>query len=345
MVLHAETAVNLHPVIEKMAQGLLFVNWEGKISAINATAETLLEVSQEKILTQPFLHSFRDNHFGFSIQKALELKKVPPLLYVHLISPSHVEQDLEIHPFLAKEGIFILLQDITELRQLHAHHCRSDRMKELGGMAATLAHEIRNPLGGIKGYASLLHRDLKEHPHMQEMVNYIIEGTDHLNQLVSNVLNYAHPVKIKRESTDLVFLISEIQQAVKADENYQEEIGFQLNTEMPSLMLPLDAHLIRAALLNLIVNALQAMPAGGLLTINLHQEDSFAIIRIIDTGVGISPENLKKIFTAFFTTKPQGNGFGLLEVYKALQAHGGSAEVTSTLGEGTTFTLKLPLAR
>ena len=114
---------------------------------------------------------------------------------------------------------------------------------------------------------------------------------------------------------------------------------------MPSLVIPLDMHLIRAALLNLVVNGMQAMPEGGMLSINLHQEEEMAVIRIIDTGVGIPQENLKKIFTAFFTTKPRGNGFGLLEVYKAVQAHGGTAEVSSSLGEGTTFTIKLPLSR
>ena len=345
MIMQLESIGNVHKVIEHMAQGLLFIDWQGMICTVNPKAQFLLEISQENVIDQPFLNHFRDNHFGFSIQKSLELKKVPAPLFIHIVSRTNQEYDFEITPVIDEKGIFILITDKTELRQLQVNHYRNERMKELGSMAATLAHEIRNPLGGIKGYASLLQRDLKEFPQMQQMVNYIIEGTDHLNKLVSNVLNYAHPFKIQFESTDLVALIFELQQHVKADENYVDQILFQLNTSMPSLTLPIDVNLMRSALLNLIVNGMQAMPEGGILSVNLHEEDNFAIIRIVDTGIGISPENLKKIFTAFFTTKTSGNGFGLLEVYKAVQAHGGTAEVASTLGEGTTFTLKLPLSR
>lgn len=335
----------LTELLSRIDQGVIAIDWTGVISLYNPMAETLLEVPASKALSQPFLNLFRDDYLGFSLQKTLELRTLHEGIYTRIITPSHTEKDINIQTFISDERLFILATDITELRKLQLETFRNTRMKELGGMAAMLAHEIRNPLGGIKGYASLLHRDLKNQPETQQMAGYIIEGTDNLNKLVTHVLNYAHPFQTKIESVDLITLIEELQEHIKADQHYSDNIKLQLIASEPTLILPLDNPLIKSALLNLMVNAMQAMPTGGLLTVTIHQENEAAVIKIIDSGIGIAPENLKKIFTAFFTTKPSGNGFGLLEVYKAIQAHNGTIEVTSTLNEGTTFTIKIPLKR
>lgn len=334
----------LKKLFTNTTQGVIFLDWNGQILAFNPMAVTILEVSELETLNRHFLHFFRDDYLGFSLQKMLTIRKPPSeKLYARIVLPSKTEKDLETQVFKNDDGLIILFSNITEFRKLQVETTRNTRMKELGGMAAKLAHEIRNPLGGIKGYASLLHRDLKDQPNLQQMTGYIIEGADHLNQLVAHVLNYAHPFQLKMESADLITLIAELEEYIKGDEHYSDNIQMQIITSESQCRLPLDVSVIRSALLNLFVNAMQAMPEGGLLTIEIQQQPSEVMIRIIDTGIGMAPENVKKAFNSFFTTKVNGNGFGLLEVYKAIQAHRGTIEISSIVNEGTTFTIKLPL--
>ena len=214
--------------------------------------------------------------------------------------------------------------------------------KELGEMAAMVAHEIRNPLGGIKGFASLLQRDLKNDPELEQMAGYIVEGTDNLNRLVTNVLNYSRPIVPNIESTDLVALVKDLRQLISADHAVDPSVEIIIETAKPVLYAPIDPQFIQSAFLNLIVNAIQAMPQGGILKIILDEENGAAVLKVSDTGVGIQEDNLEKIFSPFFTTKPQGNGFGLSEVHKVIQAHGGTIDVQSAIGKGTQFTIRLP---
>lgn len=219
-------------------------------------------------------------------------------------------------------------------------------MKLLGEMAAQVAHEIRNPLGGINGYASLLKRDLADNPPLQQMAGYIVEGTDNLNRLVSQVLSFARPVQPHMERTDLVALIHEVKQHVLADTHLNiQSVIIDIDTCADKLFLSLDTALFKSALLNLLVNAIQAMPDGGEILISVRENPKHVILSISDTGTGIPEENMSKLYLPFFTTKPEGNGLGLVEVQKVVQAHGGSIDATSTLDKGTTFVIKLPKIR
>jgi signal transduction histidine kinase len=240
-------------------------------------------------------------------------------------------------------GLIVLLRDVSELRKLQKLASRNSRMQELGEMAAMVAHEIRNPLGGIKGYASLLERDLAEQPHLKEMASYIIQGTDDLNRLVSRVLYYARPVHVDLRVTDLMALIKEVEEHIRADAALNPLCEIVIQKNSPSAILPLDPHLIKSALFNLIVNAMEAMPGGGRISITAAKTEEQAIVAVSDTGHGIPKQNLEKIFSPFFTTKPHGSGFGLSEVHKNIQLHGGTIAVVSQEKIGTTFTIFLPL--
>ena len=241
------------------------------------------------------------------------------------------------------QGLLVLLRDITKLRRLQQSAHRHDRLKELGELAAHLAHEIRNPLGGIKGFANLLQQELQERPDLQQMASSIVQGADDLNQFVSNVLVYARPFHLHVEHLDLLPLIEELKQLLQADPAWNPQIDFLIECPCGNVFAPIDPHLFRTVLLNLFVNAAQAMPQGGSLKVSVQPEATAVTLRIVDTGVGIAPENLSKIFTPFFTTKESGNGLGLAEVHKVIQAHQGWIEVQSELGKGTIFTIKIPL--
>lgn len=351
----------LNSILSNLSQGIVFIDLNGLVTTYNRTAEAILGVEMENALFNQFWENFPDDMFGFSLREVLSTGKSPQTSLATYLRHDGVSKELEttttfvinnnedaqdaVHsPILElTQGLIILIRDVTDLRRLQTLANRNDRLKELGEMAAMVAHEIRNPLGGIKGFASLLKRDLADRPDQQQMAGYIVEGTDNLNRLVTNVLNYSRPVQAEFETVNLVSLVQDVLQHVAVDNSLDNKIRIATNTEEKTLLAPADPQLIKSALLNLIVNAIQAMPGGGDLTVGIKREEGKAVLTILDTGVGISKENLEKIFSPFFTTKPDGNGFGLAEVYKVIQAHGGTIEVDSTVGKGTTFTIKIPL--
>jgi signal transduction histidine kinase len=320
----------LHPypldtLLDVLSEGILVMGASGEIVFHNTAAAQILETE-----------TFDDLFF----KESLLLGNAPDKL-----SLSFKEKELSIRTYLHEENLIILIQDITETKKFEAAAARHDRMKELGDMVAAVAHEIRNPLGGIRGFASLLHRDLKEHPQMQEMAQHIIDGSDHLSRFVTSVLNYSRPAQIHLQPTNLNAFIEELQRHVKADHNLDSRIQFLCQFTKEPLIAPIDAPLLQAALLNLIVNAIQAMPEGGKLSIKIAQQDDSAILQVSDTGVGIAPEHMPKLFSPFFTTRQNGNGFGLAEVKKAIQAHSGKIYAESIVNKGTTFTIQIPIKR
>lgn len=337
----------LDSILSQMSQGLLFVDMAGNVTTYNQSAQHILGRSAPEVLLRPFEQVFPDDLFGFSLKQALREKSAPPLAFVAIKDDLQNVREIEASTnFVQQEGaqgLIILLRDITELRRLQTLAARNDRLKELGEMAAMVAHEIRNPLGGIKGFASLLERDLKDEPELAKMAGYIIEGTDALNRLVSTVLNYSRPVQLKMESVNLVDLMQELIEHVRADSSISADIKISVVSKNTPVMATVDPAIIKGAILNLIVNAIQAMPDGGEIKIIVDHESNQALIKVSDTGIGIPPENMDKLFSPFFTTRTDGNGFGLAEVYKVVQAHGGAIEAASTPNHGTLFTLKLPL--
>lgn len=345
----------LHTILSHISQGIIFIDLEGVVTTYNPAAEEILEHDHLDILFNNYNLYFKDDYFGFSIKETLKNKIPPAPAFRTITLPSGAQKELDIQsklilreeetPIESVQGIIILIRDLTEIRRLQAQANRNDRMKELGEMAAMLAHEIRNPLGGIKGFATLLQRDLANNPKLQQMAGYIVEGTDNLNRLVTNVLNYSRPVKPEFEIIHLGKLASELVAHIEADESLDKRISIHIiDSELP-LEISGDQQLLKSALLNVIVNSIQAMPEGGKINVCLQQEKERAVLAVEDTGTGIAPENLEKIFSPFFTTKVQGNGLGLSEVHKVILAHGGSIEVKSKLGAGTTFTLFLPLIK
>ncbi len=353
------TTAYLRSIVSNMSQGLLYVNKAGIVTTYNSPAEMILAKPAIEVLFHPFEDSFEDDIFGFSIREALDKQFAPAMTSTTRLPGTAHAQHLEVDACYVQaslphgehldpslnfqEGLIVLVRDRTKIRQLKARIARNDRMKDLGEMAAMVAHEIRNPLGGIKGFASLLQRDLKGQTEQMEMAKCIVEGCDKLNRLVTNVLNYARPVKLQHHNTDLVAMLERVLDHVRIDEELRKGIHLSFEKQISTLEADIDAQLLESAILNLVVNAIQAMPDGGAVSLWLDANDGIATIRVSDTGMGIAPQDLEKIYRPFFTTKPLGNGFGLSEVFKVIQAHDGEIEATSELNKGTTFTIKLPL--
>lgn len=354
------TSRYLEAILNHMSQGILFIDLNGIVTTYNAAAQQMLQIPEKSLLFHSFSDCFNDRFLGFSLQEAFNTKQSPKTSFLSLKKGGE-NSELEVEATFVSmsqptyslsqshassppiQGLLILLRDITTFRRLQQLANHHDRLKDLGELAAHLAHEIRNPLGGIKGFATLLQQELKERPDLQQMATYIVEGSDDLSQFVSQVLQYARPSQLHIENVDLIALIEEIKQLMQVDATWNNQIEFKIESPFSTLMVPLDSLFLKSALLNIFVNAVQAMPNGGCLTVKIDTEGSWVTLHIDDTGIGISPENLSRIFSPFFTTKETGNGLGLAEVHKVIQMLQGSIDVQSEVGKGTQFKIKIPL--
>ncbi|MBF8263429.1 MAG: Two-component sensor histidine kinase [Parachlamydiales bacterium] len=340
----------LNNILQNISQGIVFINLDGIITTFNDTAARLFNARNTDVLYKSVWTCFSDDIFGFSLREALRFGLAQRLLYKTMQIDADIKE-LEISTTYISEGpkayhgLIIMLRDISEMQRLQRTANRNDRMKELGEMAATVAHEIRNPLGGIRGYATLLSRDLADQKNLQEMAEFIIEGTKSLETLVSTILSYARPIQIQPQSLEIGAFLKQIGQFVRVDPAYPRGVKLDIHIPQDPILAPFDPQAFKSCLLNLIYNAFQAMPQGGLLTIALLQLDNTCQIAVSDTGVGIEASHLNQLFSPFFTTKQKGTGLGLVEAQKIVQAHGGQLDVRSQIGRGSTFTIILPLKK
>lgn len=320
----------LEQIITYMSDGLMFVARSGNITLFNPAAGNLMGYLCETVLQQPYKNHFSDHFFGFSMEEALQKPVGHRRIFLTLSERIEVEVSTSDIP---EKGLLLLLCNRTEQQKLQKSIGQAERLQELGEMAATLAHEIRNPLGGVEGFAQLLKRDL-ETPTHQRMIKAILEGTQTINHLVTTVLDYAKPMHLHFAPVDLCALI---------EETLSQFTAFEKKTELKFIFhhsnttVSIDRARFKLALQNLLRNAHEA----GARHIEIGLIGRSTIV-IKDDGPGICQSNLQKIFTPFFTTKTSGTGLGLAEALAVVKAHGGSLEVSSEEGHGTQFIIKLP---
>ena len=230
---------------------------------------------------------------------------------------------------------------LGELHHLEAQLRRRDRLHALGEVAMGLAHEIRNPLGIIKTATQLLHRraDLGETD--KRHLEYVVSEVTRINDLITEFLDFAKPSAPVRALQPARPLVEEILGFCKPElENHN--IDAHIDDQAPGAMLYADAGQLKQACLNLIVNAIDAMPEGGSLTVRIAREDNYTVIGIADTGQGIAPDMMERIFTPFVTTKASGTGLGLAKVFSIMDSHDGRIECISEIDAGATFNLYIP---
>lgn len=224
---------------------------------------------------------------------------------------------------------------------------RAERLSALGELSAVLAHEIRNPLGSIRGTAEILKDDLRPGEKKYEFLEILVKETDRLNRVVEDFLQLARPIQVERSTCDLVAELGVVVDLVSSEAAARGVRLLLVPAEIPQV--PGDPEKLRQAFLNLILNGIQATMKEGVLTITVCRtgndmgpppgvEISFA-----DTGEGIAPDLLARIFEPFYTTKEGGTGLGLAITQRIVESHGGKIAVESEKGKGTVFRVRLPV--
>ena len=240
-------------------------------------------------------------------------------------------------------GALEVFNDLTEVKRLEAEVQRVQTLAALGEMAATVAHEIRNPLGGIAGYAGMLERDLAADDPNRRLVHKITEGVGRLNRIVVSLLNYTRPLSLNVHPVNLAALVEETTAFFAIDiERSREDIRIERAFPADELICRVDPEQLQQVILNLLQNAMQAMPEGGAIEVGLRAEGNTGVLIVGDTGVGMDDEVREKLFTPFFTTKEDGTGLGLVTSKKIIDAHNGQIRVDSEPERGTQFSISLP---
>lgn len=237
-----------------------------------------------------------------------------------------------------------------ELKSTQEKLIRSERLAAVGELAAQIAHEIRNPLGAISNSVGVLRRDLDLRGDDRRLLEVVHEEAERLESIVADFLKFARPRPIHRTPQnlaelldDLLLLLAQKRPLAQGKRNSEIRIEKHYDPELP--LASLDAAQTREALWNLLVNAVEAMPGGGVLTVRVQRSDEGDVEVIVsDTGKGIRREDQEKIFEPFHTTKADGTGLGLAIVQRVVEAHAGEVAVSSEEGRGSSFRLRFPLS-
>ncbi|MGD9575364.1 ATP-binding protein [Desulfovibrio sp.] len=334
-------------VVTSLPVGLITSDPDGKISMINETARTMLGIADQGI----------DDMAVADIQ-GLDWQAIASTLMgkrkVFEREMDFVSPDSEAVPISVsaseirdEDGLFLghlyILRDIAEVKRLQAEVQRNERLTALGNLAAGVAHEIRNPLSSIKGLASFLASKMAPGGAEEDAAKTMAFEVNRLNRVVSELLQFARPNAIALTSTDINDVITRALRLADSDINSRGiTVRFKPDTEFPPVNI--NAERMTQALLNLFLNAVQAMEQGGILGVRMEKKDDsmFAIV-VTDTGKGMDKKTLAAIFTPYFTTKGAGTGLGLPIVHQIVEGHAGKISVASTPGVGSVFTMLLPL--
>jgi len=339
----------LNNVISSMRSGLVAVDLRGRIVAINAAAEHILRVKSGDVVGRdcdeilvgsaelsPLQRCLRDGSV-----EVREREIEDGAGNTHIVESS-------VSPILDSRGnirgAVEIFQDMTEVKRLRERLHRMDKLAAMGEMAATIAHEIRNPLNGIEGFASLLERDLESGDERRKFASFIVDGVRALNKTVTEMLTYTRPQKLSIRSVCMNDVVSSAVLFAEQDLQQRGDSDIQIDTELASgnTVVQADPDQLRQALLNIILNATQVVGDGGQIRVLVRARPDAMEIAVADNGPGMDDDVKSKIFNPFFTARQDGTGLGLAIVHKIADLHGGDIAVETAPGQGTTFTLRLP---
>jgi len=332
-------------LVKNMPIGLIALNDQGKIVTCNEKAQAVLEVPCVDALGKQAL-----TLLPAPLKKILaELPAIGGFLErdIQLISAQGKEHIWEaVAAGLMDEGIpagrILLIRDVTAIRQMENEVTRSRYLNSIGSLAAGVAHEIRNPLSSIKGFAVYFKERLAGNKEDEETADIMIAETERLNRVISQLIEFAKPLELKKEKVQFVELVKHTIKLIDADAQ-KNKISVEIDAAVDLPQVEVDSDKVKQVLLNIFLNCLAALKDGGKLTIEfVPGADNLAII-ISDNGAGIKKLDLPRIYDPYFTSKPAGTGLGLAVVQKIMEAHGGKINVESEAGQGTKVFLFFPL--
>lgn len=325
-------------ILQSIPSGVVSIDNDMKIRSINHSAERILGTR----LIDAIGRDFRGIFGGPLISILEEHRTITRAEYPYTTKDGRtIWLGVTTSQLRNKQGDIIgtlfIFTDLTDIKALQEEVKLRERLSQLGEMSAGIAHELRNSMSVISGYAKLLSRNIDADS--TSSVESILAEIKSMDRIISELLSFAKPTILNKTTIDLNRLIEETAMAVAG---CRDSINLFINAG-DKVFIEADETLLRQALTNLLINAVEAMPEGGMLDVEIQSHGDMAIIKIKDTGKGISDDVRARIFLPFFTTKEKGFGLGLALVQKIIVAHNGRVEFESKDGEGSTFKVSIPL--
>jgi two-component system sensor histidine kinase PilS (NtrC family) len=337
-------------IVESIRSGLVTTDLDGLIYTFNAAAEEITGYTAEALrgkdvsilfgtLTPKVAESLR----------AAEAGTASPRYEADCLTADGLRLRLgySIFPLFgetgARTGLVITFQDLTQVRALEETSRRQDRLAAVGRVAAGIAHEIRNPLAAMRGSIQVLRSEMNGDPGQAELMEIVLRESDRLNHIITDFLTYARPRPVSLADTDLREPLRETFTLLRHSPEMRD--GHTIEEDLPDtpVRVQADAAGLRQVFWNLARNALSAMPAGGTLRVELCPTNYSRVrITFTDTGQGMSPEQVERLFEPFSSSTTGGTGLGLSIVYQIIRDHGGTINVRSREGNGTTIIIELP---
>ena len=354
--------ISWEQILTNLEDGVITLDPEGKIVFFNEAAEALTEISSSRAAQRSMDQLFKREPWLIDLVK----KSQPPRQESARGEGDFLTRwgrktpvSLTASPLQDRQGKYLgtilLFRDIKYRQELEEDLKRADRLAMMGTLAAGLAHEIRNPLGGIKGAAQLLRRSIDGNSALQQYTDIMVREVDRVNQLIEQLLDLSRPAKLKLAPLNIHKVLEEV---LLVESQTLGEKAITIKKAFDPSLPPIkgDRAQLTQVFLNLIKNAFQSMEGSGTLTLTTRLETDFHIreqgtgrnrviwVDVADEGAGIKDEDLPQLFSPFFTTKNNGTGLGLSICYRIIKEHGGLIRVESAEGKGTTFKVSLVVA-
>jgi signal transduction histidine kinase len=337
---------NLDQIMGTLQDGLVLFTRDTRVVLVSASAERFIGRPRGEILGSVVEGVFNDEtKLGRIVLDAFALHQGIPQREIELDNGRRIQIALD---FIAERGerigALLTMRDAESVRRIENEIELSRRLAAIGRLTSGVAHEVKNPINAIVVHLELLREKMRDiDPDASRHMDIIGREIHRLDRVVQVLVDFNRPVDLRLSDFDLRKLIEDVTLLASPEAARQ---GVRLETKLGNHSLPVraDADLIKQALLNVILNGVQAMNDGGVLNITARQQDSAATIEVRDEGGGIPPEVRDKVFNLYFTTKKTGSGIGLAMSYRVLQLHNGAIDFITEMGRGTTFRLLLPLA-
>jgi two-component system sensor histidine kinase PilS (NtrC family) len=338
-------------IVESIRSGLITTDLHGRIYTFNAAAEEITGYQAEDVRGQDASMFFGDMKRQIAdSMEAVAAGKVSPRFEIDCLTQSGfmLRLGFSIAPLFAESGetsgLVITFQDLTEVRVMEETARRQDRLAAVGRLAASIAHEVRNPLAAMRGSIQMLRSELAGDSDQAQLMEIILRESDRLNKIVADYLNYSRPRPAELKEVDVCALVRETFKLLRNSPEITD--GHTLKEDLPDepLIVKGDAEQLKQVCWNVARNALKAMPEGGEFHISAERTDAGRVhMTFTDDGCGMTHEQVERLFEPF-TSTTGGTGLGLSIVYQIIRDHNGTINVRSRQNEGTTITVELPTA-